>query len=320
MLKKILGSASLLALVLLSSCGEYKTTDSGLRYNIVIDSAGAAPKEGEAIFFACEIYRVEEGKEDSLVHKSESDAILIEKEYKKGSFEEGLRTCSKGDSVIFLVNIDTFFTFNGQLQQKPPFLEKAQDLRFHIKVTRIASKEEVEMERQKREEMMRQRQEAMRQQAGEMNKQKIIEAGEYKKTLLASDSIKAQLKKDDAAIQEYLKKNKISAKKTQNGVYYVVKKAGNGTPNVVGDSITVGYKGMLMDGSVFDSSEGRPPFQFLLGALDVIVGWDEVVGVLRKGDVVTVYIPSALAYGSPGAAGGRIPPNANLIFDIEVIK
>lgn len=313
MLKKFLGAASLFALVLLSSCGEYKTTDSGLRYKIINDSTGEEAKDGEAIFFKSAIYRVEEGKEDSLIHKSDEGGILVSKDFKKGSIEEGLRMLTKGDSAEFLINVDSFFTFNGMMNQKPPFLKNAKDLRFVIKVTRVASKADVEKERKEREE-------AMKQQSAMMNQQKVAQAAQYKQDFLAADSNKAQLKKDDKDLQAYLKKNKITgAKKTANGVYYVVKTAGTGTPNIAGDSITVGYKGMLLDGTVFDSSEGRPPFQFVLGALDVIMGWDEVVGVLKKGDKATVYIPSALGYGSRGA-GESIPANANLIFEIEIVK
>src|SRR6478609_3021308 len=164
MLKKLLGSASLLALVLLSSCGEYKTTDSGLRYKILADSAGEVAKDGEAIFFKSSIYKVEEGKEDSLIHQSDEGGILVTKDFKAGSIEEGLRMLTKGDSAEFLINVDSFFTFNGMMNQKPPFLKNAKDLRFVIIVTRVANKAEVEKERKERDAMMKQQAEVMNKQ------------------------------------------------------------------------------------------------------------------------------------------------------------
>ena len=80
------------------------------------------------------------------------------------------------------------------------------------------------------------------------------------------------------------------------------------------------YKGALVDGTVFDSSfERNQPIEFLLGEGQVIPGWDEGIQLLRVGDKARFVIPSHLAYGSAGAGGGVIPPNATLIFDVELM-
>ena len=83
--------------------------------------------------------------------------------------------------------------------------------------------------------------------------------------------------------------------------------------------MAVHYKGQLSDGTVFDSSYKRnQPIEFTLGQGKVIPGWDQGVALLSVGDKARFVIPSHLAYGSRGA-GGVIPPNANLVFDVELM-
>ena len=84
--------------------------------------------------------------------------------------------------------------------------------------------------------------------------------------------------------------------------------------------VTVNYTGLLEDGTKFDSSldPGRSPFRFTVGAGQVIKGWDEGIALLKKGSAAKLVIPSELAYGSRGA-GGVIPPEATLIFEVELV-
>ena len=84
--------------------------------------------------------------------------------------------------------------------------------------------------------------------------------------------------------------------------------------------MSVHYEGSLLNGQVFDSSYKRnSPIDFQLGIGQVIPGWDEGISLLQVGDKARFVIPSDLAYGSAGA-GGVIPPNATLIFDVELMK
>ena len=107
--------------------------------------------------------------------------------------------------------------------------------------------------------------------------------------------------------------------KTASGLRYKIEEKGTGEKAEKGKTVSVHYKGMLPDGSVFDSSYTRnQPIDFKLGKGQVIQGWDEGIQLLNVGDQARFVIPSHLAYGERGA-GGAIPPNATLIFDVELV-
>ena len=101
---------------------------------------------------------------------------------------------------------------------------------------------------------------------------------------------------------------------------------GTGTAAAAGNTLTVNYTGWLYSasaansrGAQFDTSVGRAPFQFRLGAGQVIAGWDQGLLGMRVGSTRTLIIPSSLAYGSAGAGGGLIPPNATLVFAVDLL-
>lgn len=97
-------------------------------------------------------------------------------------------------------------------------------------------------------------------------------------------------------------------------------KIGTGAEAVSGKKITVNYSGTLTDGTKFDSSYDRgTPFSFTLGAGEVIQGWDKGFAGMKVGGKRKLTIPSSLGYGAQGA-GGLIPPNATLIFEVELLK
>jgi len=97
-------------------------------------------------------------------------------------------------------------------------------------------------------------------------------------------------------------------------------KTGSGESAKKGNTVTVHYTGWLEDGTKFDSSVDRDdPFAFVLGAGQVIQGWDQGVATMRIGDKVKLTIPPQLAYGAEGYPGA-IPPNATLIFEVELLE
>ena len=108
---------------------------------------------------------------------------------------------------------------------------------------------------------------------------------------------------------------------TKSGLKYIDEKIGEGRTAKAGDTVLVHYTGTLIDGKKFDSSRDRgDPFSFNLGQGKVIKGWDEGVAGMQEGGKRKLVIPSELGYGPGGTPGGPIPPNAELHFDIELLK
>ncbi len=119
---------------------------------------------------------------------------------------------------------------------------------------------------------------------------------------------------------EALKELTQGFEKTESGLHYQLIQKGEGVKPIAGQTVAVHYKGMFADGGVFDSSYKRGnPIEFPVGVGQVIPGWDEGIQLLKKGDKARFVIPSHLAYGEAGA-GGVIPPNATLIFDVELME
>lgn len=107
---------------------------------------------------------------------------------------------------------------------------------------------------------------------------------------------------------------------TASGLTYLIMRRGEGKPLRPGETVTVHYTGLLSNGTKFDSSVERgEPISFELGAGRVIKGWDEGIAQLRIGDQATLIIPPQLGYGTRGAGNGVIPPDATLVFLVEVI-
>ena len=106
---------------------------------------------------------------------------------------------------------------------------------------------------------------------------------------------------------------------TPSGLQFIEIVPGTGDAPKPGDVVDVHYRGTLADGTQFDSSYSRgDPIQFVLGAKAVIAGWDEGIALMRKGGKAKLIIPPNLAYGAKGA-GGVIPPNATLTFEVELV-
>ena len=111
----------------------------------------------------------------------------------------------------------------------------------------------------------------------------------------------------------------MSEQMTDSGLKYEDTKVGDGATAAAGQNVSVHYTGWLTDGKKFDSSKDRnDPFEFKLGAGQVIRGWDEGVQGMKIGGTRKLTIPPQLGYGASGA-GGVIPPNATLVFEVELL-
>jgi len=260
-----------------------KTTKSGLRYKINTHKDGSRkPKAGELML----VNFVIKTSTDSIFSSTYRDIKkpvpfqVMSDTIKNGHVEsEGVNLLTEGDSATFMVIADTFFMQNRQ--PVPPGIKAGSDLKIIIKVVKVQTIPEY--------------------QAG-------LQA-------MAGD----QKKKDQKQIQDYLASKKITnVQTTASGISYTIEKEGTGDVPKAGNNIMVNYKGKLLNGTFFDSSEkSGKPFEFPVGVGAVIPGWDESLLLLKKGSKANLYIPSGLAYGPNGS--GPIPANSVLIFEVEVV-
>ena len=124
-----------------------------------------------------------------------------------------------------------------------------------------------------------------------------------------------QFQEDITKIKQYLLDNNLTADTTVSGIHYVITQEGAGGHPDLQSTVTVKYKGELLDGTVFDQTADSETAIFALNGL--IPGWQEAIPLLQKGGKGTFLIPSYLCYGPSGV--GPIPPNSVLVFDIELI-
>ena len=155
---------------------------------------------------------------------------------------------------------------------------------------------------------------------------KAIKAGvkaEHKAEHVEHKADKAARKADEKAAKAEEKVAKMEGKETQttaSGLQYIDEKAGTGATPRSGQRVKVHYTGWLKSGKKFDSSVDRgEPFVFVIGAGQVIKGWDEGVATMKVGGKRKLIIPPQLAYGNRDVGGGLIPPNSELTFDVELL-
>lgn len=164
-------------------------------------------------------------------------------------------------------------------------------------------------------------------QGDKIEKVEILRVGEAAQQWDASAAFKhfneskaERLAQEKRAAEAAFAKEVEGFSKTESGLYYQITEHGTGEQPQKGQYVAVHYTGMLLDKTVFDSSyRRREPIEFKVGVGQVISGWDEGIMLLHQGDKARLVIPAELAYGSRGA-GGVIPPNAPLIFDVELVK
>jgi FKBP-type peptidyl-prolyl cis-trans isomerase len=276
----------------MSSCSKYrgyKESDNGLFYKFYVENdKEVKPKMGDVLTMTL-IYKLVETDsilEDSRTRPNPFMLLLKESDF-KGDLFEGLAMMHKGDSASFIVKADSFYLKTVKMPEMPKYVKAESMLKFEIKLTDVKAKAVFEKEMAENQAKFK----------AQMEKRKDLE-GE--------------------AIANYIKENKITARPTKSGLYFVEVTKGTGPKPTAGKTCVMNYTGKLLDGKVFDSSEGKKPFEFALGKQQVIPGWDEAVGMMSKGGKAKIVLPSSLAYGENGA-GEMILPYTPLVFDVELI-
>jgi len=290
---------ALIGSVVFSACNKspypgYDKSEAGLYYQFFKkDDKGTKANVGDVVTLR-------------MIYKNSKDSILFDSKLMsrdksgtiefplspatfKGSFEDALMMMSAGDSASFIINADSIYLKTFKAPQLPKYVEKGSNLTFCAKLEKIKPKEQ-----------------AMKEQQKQMEEQKAV--AEMRKT------------EEPKSIAKYLDDNKITSKPTASGLYYIETQKGTGKKVMKGDTVEVKYKGMFLDGTVFDASEKNPnPVKFPIGVGMVIPGWDEGLTLMSVGGKCKLVIPSSLAYGERGAQG-IIPPYSPLLFEVEVVS
>lgn len=206
--------------------------------------------------------------------------LPIDQQYSffEGDLADAIKLMHLGDSATFIFPADTFAYY--YLNNIYPENEK--DIHVDIKLMDMLTKAELD----------------------------ALEE-EYYRQMESNKDLESEL------LAEYIKEHNIKANPTESGLYYIQKKAGKGAKAEMGKTVSVHYTGRLLDGTIFDTSEGREPISFPLGAGRVIPGWEEGVSLMRVGEKATLIIPSSIGYGSYDA--GMIPPYSTLVFEVELV-
>ncbi|MCB9319072.1 MAG: FKBP-type peptidyl-prolyl cis-trans isomerase [Lewinellaceae bacterium] len=136
-------------------------------------------------------------------------------------------------------------------------------------------------------------------------------------TMLASGCLKLedQSAKDEKAIMDYIEKEGLVMEKDPSGLYYRIDDEGSGSNPTIYNTVTVNYKGYLLNGSVFDETAGSP-VSFPLANL--IPGWQIGIPLIKKGGSILLIVPSELGYGTRNT--GSIPANSVLVFEIQLVN
>lgn len=331
-------AAGLLSFASLTACnkggGEYAKTKSGIEYKI-FKKVGTSYERRDVSPTGDPTYKDRIGKfllgnmqyrtgKDSVLQNTRRDVGLpvplpLLELKQKGAPDEALSLLQPGDSGVFRFQVDSLIKPKSG-QPVPKFLKNGGNVVMMYvattnKLITQAEAQALQPELQKRAQasQMRQRM-ASPEYAAQVKAQAEAQA-----KMMASPPVVAQLKKDDVVLQDYIKKNNLTVKKTPSGIYYQVLKPGTGPLPKPGQTVSVNYNGTLLSGKLFDSSDkAGKPIEFPLGQGQVIPGWDQGIALLNKGSKAILLIPSSLAYGTRGA-GADIPADSPLRFEVELV-
>jgi len=280
----------ILCLAVAPACkkGSTRHTPSGMKYIVYKENQGVKPVAGDYVTF-------------EMVYKTESDSVLfdsrknqspfriqMEKIPFKGSLEEGLSCLSEGDSATFFISSDSLLKYViRDSEAGASLLKPGTQALFDIKLIRIQSKADAERE--------------------------------------IKEKAAARQKAEAGVISEYLEREKLISMPDSSGIYMIGNQA---TGNEIhdGDTVSVYYTGKYLNGIPFEM-KNRPgsPLQFVMGAGQVIPGWEIAFKKINEHSKVTLVIPSSLAYGeeglfNPSKGNYVVPPFTPLAYEVEIVR
>ena len=292
-MNKSLNLAVVAILIIAAGCTDqkFKKTKNGLEYKVVSGNGGADVKYGNAIEFKAYSYY-----NDSLMgtpYDSVPQIVEIDSTKLPAEYVHIFTSASKGDSIVTRMSTDTILKFN----QLPPFMKKGNYVGYRFKIIDIIT-----------------------------DSSKVVSLkNETTASLKRIDSLSTAKQKviDDKTLSDYLAKNNIKAVKTEKGTYVEIQNPGEGIAIDSGKAITVDYKGMTLEGKVFDQSfdstgKSVKPYTFIVGQRGAIQGWSDGLVYFKNGGKGRLFIPSYLAYG-PRGGGEDIKPNTPIMFEVAVI-
>ena len=293
----------LLTTVVFSACKDraYKKGDDGMEYKIIADGSGDKIKTGEYMQF--EFVSLLSGTKDSVLNNTRETGapqiLLFDSVSVPPAYYKLFGQLRNGDSLSIRLMTDSIFKKNPTAM--PPFMKKGEYVFTNFRVTAIyKTKDEAD---------------------------KATEANQKKQEVVMGMKNSELAKTDDKTLNEYFTKNNIKAIKTPKGAYIEVLQPATGAQLDTTVLAKVNYTGKTLAGIIFDSNTDpakghvEPLIVNLTNNPDlgtsVIPGFSDALLMMGKGEKANVYIPSGLGYGRAGA-GGDIPANTNLIFNIEV--
>jgi FKBP-type peptidyl-prolyl cis-trans isomerase FkpA len=283
-LSNFLLAAGMVAIAASCNSVDFKKTKGGMPYKLFPSKSGAKVEVGKFVKMNME-FRVK----DSLVNTTFDKLpayFPIQASTQTYDISEIFTTLKEGDSVYAEQVMDTFIKKNPAMLQQTPY-RNGDKIVTKLKVLKVFNTAEEARQDEEKERM-------------------------------------AYVKKEEVAIKNYLSKNNITnAQRTPSGAYVQVLSAGTAPQVIAGKYVNVKYKGQTIEGKVFDTNIDNSfghtdPLGFMVGAGQMLKGFDEGVQMLSKGGKARLFIPSMLAYGATPPSPD-IKPFDHLIFDVEVL-
>ncbi len=312
MIKKtlLLAGAGALAMVSCKNDSQfdgYTRSENGIHYKFFKqDEKAVKPTEGSGFSIR---YTIKKQSNDSLLVSSkdvvqDGSGILrqvMTKSSCKGCIEDGIMLLGKGDSAAFIISADSFFLKTMRGNELPTFIKKGEFLLVNMKMEDVKTKQEMD----------------------ENNKKQMAEQ---------EAMVNALKEKEQPSIDTYIATNKLNVKLNADSIYFISDSPGSGAVAQNGDSVTVAYTGMFLDGRIFDTSnfeeaqqgglnkpkENCMPYTLLLGGNRVVAGWEKALRLMKKGSKARIILPSASGYGPTGY--GSIPPYTPMVFKLELVN